>query len=96
MEPNLDTGLYEFYSDRCKACKNQQDILDNSDYTHYQSCITKINVDSNRELVPLYNIESLPTFLAIQHGGVEVDRITGNIGSEALHDWVIEYNYLIN
>ncbi len=51
-------------------------ILDEVEKEHPDLTITRIDIDSDKDMVEQYNIQSVPTYIILKDGK-EVDRIIG-------------------
>ena len=63
-------GLVDFYADWCRPCKITSPILDElaKEYAGKIN-IYKVNVDEERELAAMFQVQSIPTFLYIPMEG---------------------------
>jgi thioredoxin 1 len=51
-------------------------ILDEVEKEYPDLTITRVDIDSDKDMVQQYNIQSVPTYIILKDG-VEVDRIIG-------------------
>jgi thioredoxin-like negative regulator of GroEL len=51
-------------------------ILDEVEKEYSDLTITRVDIDSNKDMVEQYNIQSVPTYIILKDGK-EVDRIVG-------------------
>ena len=50
--------------------------------------ITEIDVDDESEITAMYQVRGVPTLIAIDAEGVEIDRLVGSHGEKRIHDWL--------
>lgn len=66
-----------FYANWCGPCKRIAPQYQDLAETYPNYAFLKINVDDFHELSNIYNIRSMPTFIAVRNGQ-EVDRLTSS------------------
>ena len=72
----MKTEVIDFWATWCGPCKLMNPILDEVEKEHPDLTITRIDIDSDKEMVEQYNIQSVPTYIVLKDGK-EVDRIIG-------------------
>lgn len=78
--------LLKFSASWCQPCKALSTMLAN---TTLPFEIEEIDVDENHDLPAKFMVRGVPTLIAVDDDGVEVDRLVGSISSQALSKWVI-------
>ncbi len=76
MEIPNGNVLIEFYSPRCKSCRDVQMVLENVLKDFGGVKFIKVNVLENREFARSFNVIALPVIVALKDG-VEVGRLKG-------------------
>ena len=72
----MKTEVIDFWATWCGPCKLMNPILDEVEKENPNLTITRIDIDSDKEMVEQYNIQSVPTYVILKDGK-EVDRIIG-------------------
>ncbi len=72
----MKTEVIDFWATWCGPCKLMNPILDEVEKENPDLTITRIDIDSDKEMVEKYNIQSVPTYVILKDGK-EVDRIIG-------------------
>ena len=72
----MKTEVIDFWATWCGPCKLMNPILDEVEKENPDLTITRIDIDSDKEMVEQYNIQSVPTYVILKDGK-EVDRIIG-------------------
>lgn len=72
----MKTEVIDFWATWCGPCKLMNPILDEVEKENPDLTITRIDIDSDKEMVEKYNIQSVPTYVILKDGK-EVDRIVG-------------------
>jgi thioredoxin 1 len=72
----MKTEVIDFWATWCGPCKLMNPILDEVEKEYPDLTITRIDIDSDEDMVKQYNIQSVPTYVILK-GGKEVDRIIG-------------------
>jgi thioredoxin 1 len=72
----VKTEVIDFWATWCGPCKLMNPILDEVEKENPNLTITRIDIDSDKEMVEQYNIQSVPTYVILKDGK-EVDRIIG-------------------
>ncbi len=72
----MKTEVIDFWATWCGPCKLMNPILDEVEKEYTDLTITRIDIDSDKEMVEKYNIQSVPTYVILKDGK-EVDRIIG-------------------
>jgi thioredoxin 1 len=72
----VKTEVIDFWATWCGPCKLMNPILDEVEKENPDLTITRIDIDSDKEMVEKYNIQSVPTYVILKDGK-EVDRIIG-------------------
>lgn len=78
IEPAIaaEKAMLYFTATWCGPCKSFGPIVEKYKSEHPSVHVVKIDVDENREIAQLYNIRSVPTVIALEHGN-ERARHTG-------------------
>lgn len=70
--------LVDFYATWCSPCRQLSPSIDRwAKELEGQVLICKVNIDNARDLVGMYNIQSMPTILHMDPTGHEITRKTG-------------------
>ncbi len=72
----MKTEVIDFWATWCGPCKLMNPILDEVEKENPDLTITRIDIDSDKDMVEQYNIQSVPTYIILKDGK-EVDRIIG-------------------
>jgi thioredoxin 1 len=72
----VKTEVIDFWATWCGPCKLMNPILDEVEKENPDLTITRIDIDSDKDMVEQYNIQSVPTYVILKDGK-EVDRIIG-------------------
>jgi thioredoxin 1 len=72
----VKTEVIDFWATWCGPCKLMNPILDEVEKEYPDLTITRIDIDSDKEMVEQYNVQSVPTYVILKDGK-EVDRIIG-------------------
>ena len=72
----MKTEVIDFWATWCGPCKLMNPILDEVEKENPNLTITRIDIDSDKDMVEQYNIQSVPTYVILKDGK-EVDRIIG-------------------
>ena len=72
----MKTEVIDFWATWCGPCKLMNPILDEVEKENPGLTITRIDIDSDKDMVTKYNIQSVPTYIILKDGK-EVDRIIG-------------------
>lgn len=72
----MKTEVIDFWATWCGPCKLMNPILDEVEKEYSDLTITRIDIDSNKDIAVQYNIQSVPTYIILKDGK-EVDRIIG-------------------
>jgi thioredoxin 1 len=72
----VKTEVIDFWATWCGPCKLMNPILDEVEKENPDLTITRIDIDSDKDMVEQYNIQSVPTYIILKDGK-EVDRIIG-------------------
>ena len=72
----MKTEVIDFWATWCGPCKLMNPIIDEVEKENPDLTITRIDIDSNKDMVEQYNIQSVPTYVILKDGK-EVDRIIG-------------------
>lgn len=81
------TGILKFHATWCLPCRALQTTLKSPELADLDIKVWEIDTDENPELAEAFNIRGVPTMIRIA-GGVEQDRISGNIGAARFREWV--------
>lgn len=69
----MSNTILAFKAEWCQPCKNMATILDGFDPTQ----VVKYDIDEHRELVELYEVWAVPTFIVLDASGKGLDRFIG-------------------
>jgi thioredoxin 1 len=72
----VKTEVIDFWATWCGPCKLMNPIIDEVEKENPDLTITRIDIDSNKDMVEQYNVQSVPTYVILKDGK-EVDRIVG-------------------
>lgn len=72
----MKTEVIDFWATWCGPCKLMNPIIDEVEKENPDLTITRVDIDSNKDMVEQYNIQSVPTYVILKDGK-EVDRIIG-------------------
>jgi thioredoxin 1 len=72
----VKTEVIDFWATWCGPCKLMNPILDEVEKENPYLTITRVDIDSDKDMVEQYNIQSVPTYIILKDGK-EVDRIIG-------------------
>ena len=72
----MKTEVIDFWATWCGPCKLMNPILDEVEKENPDLTITRIDIDSDKDMVEKYNIQSVPTYIILKDGK-EVDRVIG-------------------
>jgi thioredoxin 1 len=72
----MKTEVIDFWATWCGPCKLMNPILDEVEKENPDLTITRIDIDSDKDMVQQYKIQSVPTYVILKDGK-EVDRIIG-------------------
>lgn len=72
----MKTEVIDFWATWCGPCKLMNPIIDEVEKENPDLTITRIDIDSNKDMVEQYNVQSVPTYVILKDGK-EVDRIVG-------------------
>ena len=72
----MKTEVIDFWATWCGPCKLMNPIIDEVEKENPDLVITRVDIDSDKEMVEKYGIQSVPTYVILKDGK-EVDRIIG-------------------
>jgi thioredoxin 1 len=72
----MKTEVIDFWATWCGPCKLMNPIIDEVEKENPDLIITRIDIDSDKDMVEQYNIQSVPTYVILKDGK-EIDRIIG-------------------
>ncbi len=72
----MKTEVIDFWSTWCGPCKLMNPIIDEVEKEYSDLTITRVDIDSDKDMVEKYGIQSVPTYVILKDG-VEIDRIIG-------------------
>jgi cytochrome c-type biogenesis protein len=86
--------VLEFMSGSCTVCKKMHPVISELEKTCAPGLLLQVNVDhpSGQTLASYYGVTMVPTFLTLDHGGVEVERFVGEQTKQRLVHALSEVN----
>jgi thioredoxin 1 len=72
----VKTEVIDFWATWCGPCKLMNPIIDEVEKEYSDLTITRVDIDSDKDMVEKYGIQSVPTYVILKDG-VEIDRIIG-------------------
>lgn len=72
----MKTEVIDFWATWCGPCKLMNPILDEVEKENPSLTITRVDIDSDKDMAEQYKIQSVPTYVILKDGK-EVDRIIG-------------------
>ena len=72
----MKTEVIDFWATWCGPCKLMNPIIDEVEKENPDLTITRVDIDSNKDMVEQYKVQSVPTYVILKDG-VEIDRIIG-------------------
>ena len=80
--------LVDFWAPWCGPCLSMAPGFERAaQLLHPNLRLAKVNTEDEPSLAARFHILSIPTLLLFQNG-LEVDRVSGSLDTEALRDWV--------
>jgi thioredoxin 1 len=61
-----DIVMIDFWAPRCSPCKGFMPILEKASERHPDIAFFRVNTDENRDLAKAFDVESIPTLVAIR------------------------------
>jgi cytochrome c-type biogenesis protein len=79
-------ALVEFVSSHCTVCKRMRPVVSELERKCSPGSLVLVDIDDDRgkQLAAHYGVSMVPTFITIDHGGGEVERIVGEQSKERL------------
>lgn len=86
VEPVMEAevGMLYFSAPWCGPCKVFGPVVEKFSADHPEITLSKIDVDSNREIATLYGVRGIPTIIAFRNGN-ETGRRVGSLGVDVLN-----------
>ena len=81
------TVLVDFYSERCPPCQQMAPIIDKLATDSPEMKVVKVEAIDNADLAAEYSVNSIPTFILFENGGVTKAK-SGIIPPAQLKRWV--------
>lgn len=69
----MSNRILVFKAQWCQPCKNMAPILAEFDPTQ----VVQYDIDEHRDLVDMYEVRAVPTFVVLNEDGKELDRLVG-------------------
>lgn len=69
--------LLDFYADWCGPCKKLEPFLQELQSTYPSINITKVNIDTEKEITEKYNINVIPTIIILDESNKTLSKIEG-------------------
>jgi thioredoxin 1 len=69
--------LLDFYADWCVPCKKLEPFLQELQSTYPSINITKVNIDTEKEITEKYNINVIPTIIILDESNKTLSKIEG-------------------
>ena len=69
--------LLDFYADWCGPCKNFEPFLQELQSTYPSINITKVNIDTEKEITEKYDINVIPTIIILDESNKTLSKIEG-------------------
>lgn len=79
--------VYYFTADWCHPCKKTRPIVEELNREQTIAGFQIIDVDTVPELVRIFKIQSVPTFILLDNG-IEINRIVGGKTREQLEEFI--------
>lgn len=79
--------VYYFTADWCQPCKKTRPIVEELNLEQTTARFQIIDVDDNSDLVKIFTVQSVPTFVLFENG-TEVKRIIGSQTREQLEEFI--------
>ncbi len=81
--------VYYFTADWCQPCKKTRPVVEEINHDQQYALFQVIDVDDSGDLVKLFNISSVPTFILFENG-IEKNRIIGAQTKQQLENFIYE------
>lgn len=81
--------LVDFYAHRCGPCRALAPLLEELERERKDIKLCKVNVDEEEALALSLGVKGIPT-LALIKNGKEIDRTTGYMSKEKLHEFIMQ------
>lgn len=69
--------LLDFYADWCGPCEKLEPFLQELQSTYPSINITKVNIDTEKEITEKYNINVIPTIIILDESNKTLSKIEG-------------------
>lgn len=79
--------VYYFTADWCQPCKKTRPIVEEINREQTTAGFQIIDIDDNKDLVEIFSIRSVPTFVLFENG-IEKNRIIGSQNREDLENFI--------
>lgn len=79
--------VYYFTADWCQPCKKTRPIVEELNRDQTTAGFQIIDVDGATDLVKIFKVQSVPTFILFE-GGIEKNRIIGGQTREKLIEFI--------
>lgn len=88
LEKKDELVVVDFYANWCGPCKMIGPVIEKL-ATEYEgkATITKVDIESDRELAQEYKVRSIPTILFFKNGEV-IDKSIGNVSKTQLESMI--------
>lgn len=78
--------LLKFSASWCQPCKIMSALLATATVPFE---VEEIDVDANSDAAGAHKIRGVPTIIAVNGDGIEVDRLVGAVTKQALDNWLV-------
>lgn len=76
--------ILKFSASWCQPCKQMAKVLSTMNVQN----VTEIDVDEESDITAMYQVRGVPTLIAVDAEGIEIDRLVGSHGEKRIRDWL--------